>query len=182
MNIWRTTDQDLASVCDVHRQAFGADQGGEIVELVVDLMSDPTALPVLSLAAGADAGIAGHVLFTAVSLKGADRHAESRILAPLAVLPGHQREGVGGALIKEGLKQLANSGVELVFVLGDPNYYRRFGFRPAGALGLKAPHPIPAEHEEAWMVQALTPGVPGRLRGTVQCADVLDQPRHWSSD
>ena len=44
----------------------------------------------------------------------------------------------------EGLKQLAESGVDLVFVLGHPGYYPKFGFRPAGALGFEAPYPIPS--------------------------------------
>jgi predicted N-acetyltransferase YhbS len=177
-----TTDRDLTAVLDAHRRAFGADQGQEIVDLVRDLLNDQTAMPVLSLAAVADAGIVGHVLFTAVSVQGSEEQAVARILAPLAVLPEHQRKGVGGALINEGLKRLADAGVELVFVLGDPAYYGRFGFSPAGVLGLEATHPIPAEYEDAWMTQALAPDVLGRVRGRVRCADVLNEPRHWLSE
>lgn len=179
MNIRSTTSHDLAAVLDAHKHAFGAEQGQEIADLVRDLLSDPSAMPVLSLTAGTDAGITGHVLFTAVSVQGSGEQAVARILAPLAVLPEHQRKGVGGALINEGLKRLSDSGVELVFVLGHPDYYRRFGFRPAAVLGFEATHPIPAEHEDAWMVQALVPGVLGRVSGKVHCSDTLNQPRHW---
>jgi putative acetyltransferase len=66
-----------------------------------------------------------------------------------------------------------------VFVLGHPEYYPRFGFRPAGALGMDAPYPIPERHADAWMVQALRPGLLGQVRGTVRCADTLNDPRHW---
>jgi predicted N-acetyltransferase YhbS len=82
-------------------------------------------------------------------------------------------------LIKEGLKQLAASGVELVFVLGHPDCYRKFGFRPAGVLGYEAPYPIPVEHADAWMVQELKAGVLGSAQGRIQCAEALDQARHW---
>jgi len=179
VNIRRTRDSDLAAICDVHREAFGQGQGQEIVDLVCGLLSDETAVPLLSLAAEIDGQVVGHVLFTAVRVQGSEQPVVAQILAPLAVLPEHQSAGVGGALVHEGLKQLAASGVELVFVLGHPNYYPQFGFRPAGALGFEAPYRIPAEHEDAWMVQELTSGVVGRVQGRIQCAEVLDQPQHW---
>ncbi len=179
VNLRRTTDAELAAICDLHEEAFGPAEGPEIAELVRGLCQDATAVPVLSLAAEVEGRIVGHVLFTAVRVRTPEQPAVAQILAPLAVLPKHQRTGVGGALIRAGLRQLTASGVELVFVLGDPDYYPRFGFRPARAFGLEAPHPIPAAHADAWMVQELTPGVLGRVQGTLQCADVLNQPQHW---
>ena len=74
---------------------------------------------------------------------------------------------------------MSESGVELVFVLGHPEYYPRHGFTPAGALGFEAPYPIPDEHAEAWMVQELRPGVIGSVCGRVICADMLNKPEHW---
>ena len=64
------------------------------------------------------------------------------ILAPLAVVPDAQGQGIGGALIEHGLSLLQRSGVGLVFVLGHPGYYPRHGFEPAGRLGFDAPFPI----------------------------------------
>lgn len=52
-------------------------------------------------------------------------------------------------------------------------------FRPAGVLGYETPYPIPIEHEDAWMVQELKAGVLGSEQGRIQCAETLDQPRHW---
>jgi len=69
--------------------------------------------------------------------------------------------------------------VELVFVLGHPEYYPRTGFTPAGVLGYEAPYHIPEEHADAWMVKALCPGVIGRIKGAVKCSDILNQPEHW---
>lgn len=179
VNIRRANHSDLAAICEVHREAFGQAQGEEIVDLVRGLLRDETATPVLSLVAEIDGRVVGHVLFTAARVQGSEQSVVARIMAPLAVLPAHQSAGVGGALIHQGLEELAASGVELVFVLGHPSYYPEFGFSPARVLGLEAPHPIPAEHQDAWMVQELTSGALGRVRGKIQCAEVLDQPQHW---
>jgi putative acetyltransferase len=69
--------------------------------------------------------------------------------------------------------------VDLVFVLGHPAYYPRFGFSPAGARGLDAPYPIPQKNAEAWMVRELRPGVIGDCSGRVICADALADPEYW---
>ena len=160
-------------------QAFGEAKGPEIATLVNDLLDDPTAKPILSLAAVKKNELIGHIIYSKVRVAQTEAAVSARILAPLAVLPENQLLGVGGQLIKEGLTQLKESGVELVFVLGHPDYYPRYGFKPAGALGFEAPYPIPQEHAGAWMVQALCPDVIGRVRGKIQCADVLNQPEHW---
>ena len=159
--------------------AFGQEQGQEIVELVNGLLGDDTAKPLLSLVAEADGRLVGHILFTLARLQTEDQEVSVRILAPLAVSGEFQGEGIGGVLIREGLKQLAESGVDLVFVLGHPGYYPKFGFQTAGVLGFDAPYPIPAEHADAWMVQELKVGVIGSIEGRVQCSGALNQPQHW---
>jgi len=173
------TVADRAEILSVHERAFGEEQGPEIADLVSGLLADETAAPVLSLAAEAGGCIVGHVLFTAVRVQPDRQRISAQILSPLAVLKRHQGEGVGRLLIEEGLTQLAASGVELVFVLGYPDYYSKFGFKPAKALGFDAPYPIRAEHEDAWMVQELKAGVIGLVQGRVQCAASLNEPRHW---
>jgi predicted N-acetyltransferase YhbS len=169
--------RDLDTICHIHGEAFGAEEGPEIIDLVRALLSDPTAEPVLSLVAEASDELVGHVLFTRVTVEGASVPAQ--ILAPLAVVPSHQKHGVGGALIQDGLARLTKSGVALVFVLGHPSYYPRFGFEAVGDRELVAPYPIPPEHREGWMVQSLQPGLPGKVRGTVRCAAALDRPEYW---
>ncbi len=179
MTIRRAADADLAAINGVLLSAFGDAEGPEIVALVAGLLGDRTAQPTLSLVAEADAKLVGHLLFTRAGLAPGHDDRSVRILAPLAVAPGAQGQGIGGALVREGLRQLADSGVDLVFVLGHPAYYPKYGFQPAGALGLDAPSPIPERHADAWMVQALRPGLLGHVRGTVRCSDVLNDPRHW---
>ena len=179
MEIRKSTRSDTKEICNVHIKAFGDQKGPEIADLVTGLINDKTAIPLLSLVAVDDTKIIGHILYTKAKIK---EHAESvsvQILAPLAVLPDAQSRGVGGRLIKAGLIQLKKSGVDLVFVLGHPDYYPRSGFIPAGALGYDAPYPIPEEYAGAWMVQELGNGVIGRFSGKIQCSDVLNQPEHW---
>lgn len=175
LRIRESNGSDKANIENIHMQAFGEEKGPEIATLVNDLFGDPTATPLLSLVAVKNNELIGHLLYTRVRVAHTEEVVSARILAPLAVLPATQSQGVGG----QGLKQLKESGVELVFVLGHPDYYPRNGFKPAGELGYEAPYPIPKEHAGAWMVQALCPDVIGRVNGNVQCADVLNQPEHW---
>jgi putative acetyltransferase len=179
LKIRKSTPSDVSEVLHVERQAFGNDKGPEIVDLVNGLLSDPSAMPRLSLLAVNNERSIGHILFTRARISNPNDSISAVILAPLAVIPEAQSLGVGGQLVKEGLKQLSETGVGLVFVLGHPEYYPRFGFKPAGRLGFEAPYPIPDEHANAWMVQELHPGVIGNVRGNLICADALNQPEHW---
>ncbi len=179
MEIRESIESDKPEISSIHIKAFGKEKGLKIVSLVNDLFDDKTAMPLLSLVAVEDDKIIGHILFTKADVAQWAETVSARILAPLAVLPDVQRKGLGGQLIKEGLKRLKRSDVELVFVLGHPDYYPRSSFIPAGAQGFEAPHPIPEEHAGAWMVQELCTGVIGRVEGKVCCSKVLNQPEHW---
>jgi len=176
MEIRVASDSDLNDVLSVERRAFGSDSEPTLVR---NLLTDPSAQPVLSLLALEDNRAVGHILFTTARLTETSDAASIAILAPLAVVPDSQRQGIGGKLIEHGLRLLTESGVDLVFVLGHPDYYPRHGFEPAGRLGLSAPYPIPDKDADAWMVQALRPGLLGSVRGKVACADALSRPEYW---
>lgn len=178
MIICEASEADLRDLLYVERQAFGDKEGPEIIELVKNLLSDPSARPLLSLVAVDSNSITGHILFSKARIA-LQEQVSAAILAPLAVIPAAQKQGIGGSLITEGLKMLAGSHVDLVFVFGHPDYYPRFNFRPAGALGFTAPYPIPAEIAGAWMVQELRPGLIGSVEGKVICADELNRPEYW---
>jgi putative acetyltransferase len=172
----KATDSDLNDVLRIETEAFGHSKESNLVN---DLLNDDSAKPLLSLLAINDDEAIGHILFTRVRITGNEDSLSARILAPLAILPKAQAKGVGGKLIKEGLRQLSESKVDLVFVLGHPGYYPRFGFRPAGLRGFEAPYSIPAKDASAWMVQELRPGIIGSYSGKVICADALNNPEHW---
>jgi len=178
VTIRTATEADLPDLLSVHKAAFGEE---EIDALVIDLLDDPSAQPTLSLIALAESRSVGHILFSKARLSrpGQDAAVSMALLSPLAVMPEVQNQGVGGRLIETGLVRLRETGVDLVLVLGHPDYYPRHRFAPAGALSLEAPYPILEENAGAWMVRALWPGVLGAVRGRVLCADVLDKPEHW---
>ncbi len=174
MRISEASAAELDEVLSVEREAFGEDDEADLVR---NLLNDPSARPLLSLVAQDGDRIVGHILFTAARLEGASRDVSVAILAPLAVVPEAQRRGIGGNLIEHGINRLGESGVELVFVLGHPEYYPRHGFEPASRLGLAAPYPISLE--DAWMVRALRPGVIGAVQGAIVCADAMSKPEYW---
>lgn len=179
MAIRLATPTDLPAVLRVETAAFGPEEGDIIANLVQDLLADPTAQPVLSLLAMQDDQAVGHVLFSRATITPPEQSVTAAILAPLAVHPTFQGQGIGGMLINEGLQRLATAGVDLVFVLGHPGYYPRHGFKPAGALGFAAPYPMAALQADAWMVQPLRKGVISRVSGTVMCAEALNKPEYW---
>jgi len=176
LQIREAVETDLNDVLLIERLAFGYDKDAKLVR---DPLHDPSAKPVLSLLAFNKDRAVGHILFTTAQLSGTQDTASIVILAPLAIMPDAQKQGIGGKLIEQGLELLSKSGVDLVFVLVHPEYYPRYGFKPAGHLGFEPPYPIPDEHAGAWMVQALRSGVIGTVSGKVICADELDKPEHW---
>lgn len=176
MIIKKATNSDLKNVLHIETEAFGHSKESNLVN---SLLNDDSAKPLLSLLAIDDDAAVGHILFTKVRITRNEDALSAMILAPLAILPDAQGKGVGGKLIEEGLKQLSESKVDLVFVLGHPEYYPRFGFKPAGAQGFEAPYPIPAKNASAWMVQELKPGIIDNFSGKIVCADTLNEPEHW---
>ena len=110
------------------------------------------AAPVVSLVADDGGEIIGHIMFTPATLA---MHPDSRImgLAPVAVLPQRQRQGVGAALIRDGLMRCRMLGFGAVIVLGHADYYPRFGFVPASRWGIHSEYDVP---DDVFMALELT--------------------------
>ena len=135
----RERPEDRAAVRRVEQAAFGRADEADIVDA---LRGDPAWT--LSLVAEVGGELVGHLLFS--------RGDRAMTLGPLAVLPSHQRTGVGSALMREGLARID----EPIVLLGHPAYYTRFGFRPAGPEGITNQWAI---DDPAWMVRGdLEPG------------------------
>lgn len=133
--------------------AFGRSAEADLFDALRD-----TACPLVSLVADIGSTIVGHILFSPVSLM---EYKRLRImgLGPMAVVPEHQRRGVGSALVREGLRQCQQIGCQAVVVLGHPEYYPRFGFVPA------VEHSIRSEYEAPDDVFMVTELEAGALRG-----------------
>lgn len=175
MKIRKTTDADLNEILHVEREAFNSEKEPALTK---EILEDPSAKPVLSLIALIEDQPAGHILFSKAHILG-NLDLAVYFLAPLAVISKFQRQGVGGSLIKKGLVLLEKSGVDLVFVVGHPTYYPRYGFTPARKIGFEPTYPMPKEVADAWMVQVLKPGLIGSVSGKVVCCDALNKPGLW---
>jgi putative acetyltransferase len=131
----RPSDHD--TVGEIHRRAFGGTHGTVVATLVDALRDDdPEAL---SLVAEEDDTVVGHVMFSRCLLDAPPRLVGVQCLSPLGVVPERQRTGIGRALIRHGLTELDRRGVPLVFLEGDPAYYRRWGFQPGVPYGFRKP-------------------------------------------
>jgi len=179
VRVRKAEERDREGIEDLVTASFGPAEGVEIERLIADLVADTSAQPVVSLVATTDDRVIGHILFSRARVETEGPELSASILAPLAVHPELQGKGIGSQLVTEGLGQLAEAGVDLVFVLGHPDYYPRHGFAEAGVRGFEAPYPIAAKNAGAWMVQELRPGILGAVQGTVRCADALHDPRYW---
>ena len=175
MIIRETITEDLKDILYVEHEAFRRDSEPQLTK---DMLSDQTAQPYVSLLAYIDNQPAGHILFTHGYLINNPK-VQVSFLAPLAVVLKFQRQGIGGALIKKGIDILSELGIDLVFVVGYPQYYPKHGFTPASKLGFEPTYPIPKEVADAWMVQALRSGIIGSMSGKVICCDALNKPEHW---
>lgn len=160
----RGSSADRDAVENLYRDAF---QDEDLVPLVGALMNGiPEAFSLV--ATREDGAIVGHVTFTTCILDGSA--AGVVLLGPLAVAPALQHQGLGSALVREGLRQLEASGEACVFVLGDPAYYVRFGFEEEA--GVVPPYPLPTEWRAAW--QSLRLG-----RWEQPCEGQLSVPEAW---
>jgi putative acetyltransferase len=154
---------DEESVRDIHLRAFG-DHGLVVADLVDTLRGTITPVDGLSLVAEQDGRIAGHAMFPRSLLDAPRRLVDVHVLSPLAVMPEHQKRGIGSALVRYGLKALGARGVPLVFLEGDPGYYSRFGFAPGGGQGLRKPSlRIPDAAFQAIRLPAYEPWMTGTL-------------------
>ncbi|QDV40644.1 hypothetical protein Enr13x_04780 [Stieleria neptunia] len=171
-------DEDQQQILALHRDAFGAQEGEVIANLVAAMLDDLSAEPAYSFVAELGDQVVGHALFTAVRIE-SDETATAQILAPLGVAQEHQGRGIGTELVKKAFDRIQVDGVELVFVLGYPDYYSRFGFAPAGVRGFQAPFPILPKNADAWMVKGLNHGAIERYAGTIRCCNSLDHPQLW---
>jgi putative acetyltransferase len=161
---------------DVRAVLCAAFRGDLEAELVERLWADGDALVSLVAAEG-HGTVVGHVLFSPLAIETQARRPTAAALAPLAVAPGRQRRGIGAALVLAGLEACRAKGIEAVVVVGDPAYYRRFGFSVAAAAALASP--FAGEH---CMALALAPGLPERLEGRLRYARAFDPlvPIAWN--
>ena len=129
---------DGEAIARVHRAAFPQDDEAKLVWAL-----DAQGYSEISVVAEKDGTVIGHVLLSRMTLTFEDRTVKTLALAPVAVLPENQNEGVGSKLIRDALGRAASAGWEAVIVLGHAKYYPRFGFDPAMVKGIASPYASP---------------------------------------
>lgn len=123
-------------------QAFSQDNE---VRLVQEIRKSDRYIPNLSLVAEIDSIIVGHILFSYIDLVNDDVTYKVLGLAPLAVRSHFQNQGIGSALVREGLAKADAMGECMAIVLGHPHFYTRFGFKPSIQYGIESPFPVPED-------------------------------------
>lgn len=151
---------DFESIDRIERLAFARADEARLVRSV-----RTSASWFLSLVAVDDDRLVGHVLFSPVQIVGAIDAPPAVGLAPVAVLPEHQGRGVGSALVHAGLDRCRSMGWTAAFLLGDPAYYSRFGFRLAAAHGL---HYGSHDFDSVFQLLELVPGALRDVTGWVE--------------
>jgi putative acetyltransferase len=163
---------DFAAIAEVNRLAFGGE--GEAA-LVAELRRSEDFVEGLSIVAVKSGQVVGHILISRVGFRPEGRTARATpalSLAPMAVRPEFQNQGIGSALVRFGLAEARRLGHRVVVVVGHPHYYPRFGFEPARRRGLEAPFPVP---DEAFMVIELAPGALQGVKGTIVYPSAFDK-------
>ena len=124
---------DEAQIYNVNLRAFGRVAEPEVVDMLRKTCPEG-----VSLVAEEGGRIVGHILFTPAVIEGDGRSVIGAGLAPLAVVPEFQRQGVGSALVEAGLEEMKRAGQPFVVLVGHPNYYPRFGFVRASQYGIRS--------------------------------------------
>lgn len=157
------TKEDFDDIFEVNQLAFGQDNEAKLINA---LRKNRTAfVPELSIVAVDNQKIVGHILFTKIKIRDSNGNLhESLGLAPMAVRPELQKTGIGGQLIKQGLKTAKELEFKSLIVLGHEDYYPKFGFEPAEKWNIKAPFDVPSN---AFMAIELVKDSLKNISGTV---------------
>lgn len=132
---------DYDAIAEVNRLAFG---GETEVKIIAAIRNSEFYIPELSLVAEINNLVVGHIIFSYIKLINEDI-LSVLALAPLAVHPQFQKQGIGSKLVKTGLTEAEESQENLVIVLGHPHFYSRFGFEPSVNYGIASPFPVAPE-------------------------------------
>lgn len=168
LQVRRESNEDIEKIAAINRQAFESETEPN---LIAAIRESEYFIPELSLVAELDGEPVGHILFSVISIREGARVWEALSLAPMAVLPSHQKHGVGSELVRQGLKECKRLGFDIVIVIGHPEYYPRFGFKPARSRGLEVAFDVP---DDAFLVIELEEGALDGVSGMVQFPPAFD--------
>ena len=167
---------DLDSILKVIETAFSDEENKVIMNLVVELSEETTSPSIKSLVAEVDNQIIGYVSFSSIFLK-SDSSISGYILAPLAVSPEHQKQGVGSNLVNAGIDMLTEDDANVLLVYGDPAYYGRFGFKEE--IGHSFVPPYTLQYPFGWTGMMLNDSPVPEQPLQFDCVAALSKPELW---
>ena len=151
---------DIAAIRRVNERAFDSPLEANLVDLLRE-----RGKVTLSLVAAHEGQVVGHILFSPVVIEATAQPVAAVGLAPMAVLPEWQNQGVGSRLVRAGLDECRRLGHRAAVVLGHANYYPRFGFVPASRYHIRSEYDVP---DEVFMAMELQPGALAGCAGTAR--------------
>lgn len=170
------TVQDLEEIQSIHMHAFSKEENKLVSKIAINLLSRKTKPQTISIVSETDNSIVGHIAFSPVTSDKDDKFL-GYILAPLGVEPSFQKRGIGSKLVETGIHLLSTMKVDTLFVYGDPDYYRRFGFSSEEAVSYTPPYKL--QYPSGWQSLVLRehdiphPPIP------ITCVDSLCDPELW---
>jgi len=168
VSIRQEQPEDIAAIHNINETAFGQPAEAGIVDSIRSACQDT-----VSIVAVDDDHVVGHIFFSPVTVSGENSNLHGMGLAPMAVLPERQNQGIGSMLVKAGIEAMRNRNCPFIIVLGHPAYYPRFGFGNASEHGLSCQwEGVP---DEVFMVQILDAECMVDVSGTVRYRDEFDQ-------
>jgi putative acetyltransferase len=160
---------DVERIHSIHQSAFPTEAEARLV----DRLRKERKLA-LSLIAEVEDRVVGHVAFSPVSIDSLSPEKRGLGLGPVAVQPEWQQKGIGNKLITRGLEECRRNGYSFIVVLGEPEYYGRFGFRRASLFGLGNEYGV----DDPFMVLELRlgslPGTPGTVKYVKVFSELMD--------
>ena len=158
---------DIEAIRDINTSAFETETEANLVDALRS-----KGVPLISLVAEESERLIGHILFSPVELDNDETTHSIAGLAPMAVLPSWQGQGVGSLLVDEGLRHCKSAGYQAVAVLGHPEFYPRFSFKPSVTFNIRSEYDVP---DEVFMLKELEPDVLRELSGTIKYHPLFNQ-------
>jgi putative acetyltransferase len=166
--------EDEGAIRALNEKAFGQPAEASIVDKLRE-----NCLGLLSLVALEGDEVVGHILFSPARIEGSTKTIDGMGLAPMAVLPERQRQGIGTLLVNRGIEMLRSRGCTFIIVLGHPECYLRFGFERASVHGIRSQWDgVP---DEAFMILVLQRAAMKGLSGVARYRDEFDEAMQEAS-
>jgi putative acetyltransferase len=164
MIIRNETVNDFEEVYKLNYLAFGKRKDES--ELVERIRKSEEFVPELSIIAEIDNEIVGHLLLSKATVVDYEQIFTVIVLAPIAINPSFQKQGIGSKLIDEGIRRCRVLGFSIILLIGHPSYYPRFGFQPARKYGLELKQfEVP---DEVFMVYEVEEGTLQEIKGELK--------------